>query len=724
MAESRSLAAFNIPAFQANAKLAMRRSDIFFALGIVGIITILVQPVPPVLLDLLLGLSITISVLILMTVLFVEKPLNLSSFPTILLVATLLRLALNIASTRLILSEGEKGTAAAGKVIEAFGHFVMGGSVLIGFIIFAILTIINFVVITKGSGRIAEVSARFSLDAMPGKQMAIDADLSAGLVDEDTAKARRKELEDESTFFGAMDGASKFVRGDAIAGLLITFINFIAGIIIGMIVHDMDFKGALETYTILSIGDGLVSQIPALIVSTAAGMLVTKSGTLGSADKAVLGQLSHFPTAIGVTSFLLFVMALLPGIPAPPFLVLSSGMAFITWTSWKASKLALANAGTAPGGAMARSKPGMMGGTLPSSGGQAGGAQDAASADDNMQGSLMIDSLRLELGYGLLPLINYQKGHRLTEQIKALRKQIAKELGFVMPPVRIQDNMQLPANTYVVKVKEMECARGDIRPDMLLVMDPSGNPITLPGEETVEPTFGLPAMWINDSFREEALFRNLTVVDPPTVITTHLTEVLKENISELLSYAEAQKLLDDMGKDHQKLIAETVPSQISVNGVQRVLQNLLSELISIRDLPTILEAIAESSRVTQNLTLITEHVRGRLARQISYAASNEQGYIPIVALSPQWEQTFVESLAGTGEDKTLSMAPTKIQEFIMAVRGKFDQLQQQGEMPVLLTSPSIRPYVRSIIERFRSNTVVMSQNEIHAKARIKTLGQI
>ncbi len=722
MAETRAIAPFfSVPGIQANARSALRRSDIFFALGIVGIITVLLQPVPPMMLDLLLGLSITISVLILMTVLFVEKPLNLSSFPTILLIATLLRLALNIASPRLILTEGDKGTQAAGKVIEAFGHFVMGGSVIIGFIIFAILTIINFVVITKGSGRIAEVSARFSLDAMPGKQMAIDADLSAGLIDEDAAKARRKELEDESTFFGAMDGASKFVRGDAIAGLLITFINFIAGIIIGMLMHDMSFKGALETYTILTVGDGLVSQVPALIVSTAAGMLVTKSGTTGSADKAVLGQLSRFPTASGVTAFLLFMLALLPGIPAPPFFLLSAGMGFITWTSVKAAKVAAAAAG--PGGAVARRSAGPGGPmTVMGQPGQPGEA--APAAEENVQSSLQIDSLRLELGYGLLPLINYQKGHRLTEQIKALRKQIAKELGFVMPPVRIQDNMQLPPNCYVVKVKEMECARGDIRPDMLLVMDPSGNRISLPGEETVEPTFGLPAMWISDQYREEALFRNLTVVDPPTVITTHLTEVLKENISELLSYAEAQKLLDEMGKDHQKLIAETIPSQISVTGVQRVLQNLLSELVSIRDLPTILEAVAESSRVTQNLTLITEHVRGRLARQISYAASNEQGYIPIVAMSPQWEQVFVESLVGTNEEKTLSMPPTKIQEFIMAVRAKFDELQQKGEMPVLLTSPAIRPYVRSIIERFRSQTVVMSQNEIHSKARIKTLGQI
>lgn len=710
--------ALSLPGMQQSARVMLRRSDIFFALGIVGILMVLLMPIPPGLLDFLLGTSITFSVLILMTVLFVDKPLAFSAFPTILLISTMLRLALNIASTRLILSNGHTGTAAAGHVIEAFGHFVMSGSVLIGGIIFAILTIINFVVITKGSGRIAEVSARFSLDAMPGKQMAIDADLSAGLVDEDTAKARRKELEDESTFYGSMDGASKFVRGDAIAGLLITFINLIGGIIIGVALNDLSFGDAVKTYTILTIGDGLAAQIPALIVSTAAGMLVTKAGVSGTADKAVFGQLSASSTPLSITSFLLLVIALMPGIPHLPFLVLAAITGFLAYLSTKTKREALA--ATAKGGGVAqRTGPGgaMLAGGQP-------GQPEAAPAQENITETLHIDSIRLELGYGLLPLINYQKGHRLTEQIKALRKQIARELGFVMPAVRIQDNMQLPANSYVVKVKEMECGRGEIRPDMLLAMDPSGNKISLPGEETREPTFGLPAMWINDSYREEALFRNLTVVDPPTVITTHLTEVVKENIAELLSYAETQKLLDELGKDHQKMIAETIPSQISVTGVQRILQNLLGELISIRDLSTIMEAVAESSRITQNVTTITEHVRTRLARQISHMAINDDGFIPIVAMPPAWEQVFVDSITGPTEDRQLTMPPSKIQEFITAVRTKFDQLAMQGENPVLLTSPAIRPYVRSIIERFRASTIVMSQNEIHPKAKIKTLGQL
>lgn len=696
-----------------------QRADILFALGMIGIISVLIFPVPPILLDLLLGISFTISVLILMTVMFVSRPLDLSSFPTILLISTMLRLALNIATTRLILAHGHEGPHAAGGVIEAFGSFITEGSVLIGAIIFAILTIINFVVITKGSGRIAEVSARFSLDAMPGKQMAIDADLSAGLIDEKEAKARRKYLEDESTFYGAMDGASKFVRGDAIAGLLITFINFLGGIIIGVALNDMPFKEAVNTYTMLTIGDGLVSQIPALIVSTAAGMLVTKAGIDGSADKAVLGQLSRLPTPLGVTSFLCFMFALLPGIPMAPFMTLAAVTGYLCYYLIKNDSMIkqAAAVGGVPvaGGTKMPSGEILPPGTMP-------GAPPPV--EEKIAETLQIDSLRLELGYGLLPLINYNKGHRLTEQIKALRKQIARELGFVMPPVRIQDNMQLPANTYVVKVKEVETARGDIRPDMLLVMDPTGGKITLPGEETIEPTFGLPAMWVTENYREEALFRNYTVVDPPTVITTHLTEVIKENMAELLSYAETQKLLDDLSKEEQKLISETIPSQISVTGVQRVMQNLLAEHVSVRDLPTIMEAIAESSRITQNLMLITEHVRMRLARQISHAATNEEGYIPILAMTPAWEQSFIESLSGEGDEKILSMAPTRIQEFITIIRQKYDQLAMQGESPVLLTSPMIRPYVRSIIERFRPQTVVMSQNEIHARARIKTLGQL
>ncbi len=689
-----------------------RRADIFFAIGVMCILTVLILPLPPFLLDLALAISLTLSVMVLMTCLFVEKPLQFSAFPTVLLIVTMLRLALNIASVRLILGHGHEGTGAAGHLIQAFGGFVMGGNLVIGAIVFGILTIINFVVITKGSGRIAEVSARFSLDAMPGKQMAIDADLSAGLITEDQAKERRKELEDESNFFGSMDGASKFVRGDAIAGILITFINFIAGILIGVVQNGLTFQQALNTYTILTIGDGLVSQIPALIVSTAAGILVTKSGVQGSAEKAVIGQLVRNPSSLGITSGFLGLLSLLPGIPIIPFAGLAGLTGYLCWYMMQNPNAAQQNKKDASG------KP------LKQLEGPAGATADGKPAEEQASDFLQIDALRLELGYGLLPLINYQKGHRLTEQIKALRRQMARELGFVIPSVRIQDNMQLPPNTYVVKVKEIEAARGDIKPEMLLVMNPAGGKINLAGEETTEPTFGLPALWITENLREEALFRNYTVVDPPTVITTHLTEVVKDNMSELLSYAETQKLLDDLGKTQQKLVAETIPGQISVGGVQRVLQTLLREMVSIRDLSTIVEAIAEASRSTTNFIIITEHVRGRLARQISHANINENGYIPIIALSPAWEQLFIEAITGNGDDRVLSMAPSRIQDFINSVRQIFDKFATQGELPVLLTSPSIRPYVRSIIERFRPSTVVLSQNEIFAKSRIKTLGQI
>lgn len=689
--------------------------DVLFAVGIISILTVMLFPVPTGLLDFLLSISITFSILILLNVLFIEKSLDFNSFPTILLIAAMLRLALNIATTRTILSEGHTGPSSAGHVIEAFGTLVIGNNVLIGAIVFAILTLINFIVITKGSGRIAEVSARFSLDAMPGKQMAIDADLSSGLIDETTAKKRRKELEAENTFFGAMDGASKFVRGDAIAGIIITFINFVAGIIIGVVQRDMAFGDAVSTYTTLTIGDGLVSQIPSLIVSTSAGLLVTKSGVEGSADKAVFGQLGSFPQALAMCSGLAFFMGLIPILPTIPFFIISALSGTAAWYGMK--RQAAEEAGVITG------KPGeTTAGQTPE---QRAEKEAAAEVEEDPIGkALQIDATRLELGYGLLPLINYGKGQRLTEQIKALRKQMAKDLGFVMPAVRIQDNMQLPANTYVIKIKEIECGRGDVRPDMLLVMDPKGGSIDLPGEDTTEPTFGLPAKWLSESSREEALFRNYTVVPPPTVITTHLTEIVRENIAELLSYSETQKLLDALDEDQQRLVSDTIPSQITVSGVQRVLQNLLSEQVSIRDLPTILEAVAESSKITQSLTLITEHVRTRLGRQISYANSDGQGQLTMVGLSPKWEQAFGESLTGQGEERQLAMAPTILQDFIKHTRTSFEKFAIQGDLPVLITSPAIRPYVRAVIERFRPSTVVMSQNEIHPKVKLKNVGQL
>ncbi|MCK5555985.1 MAG: flagellar biosynthesis protein FlhA [Alphaproteobacteria bacterium] len=678
------------------------KGDVALALGIVAILVVLILPLPTWLLDISLALSLSFSVLILMTVLFIDRPLDLSSFPSILLISTMIRLSLNLASTRLILANGHEGKDAAGHVIEAFGSFVMQDNFVIGVIVFSILVIVNFVVITKGAGRIAEVAARFSLDAMPGKQMAIDADLSAGIINESEAKARRLALEQESGFFGAMDGASKFVRGDAIAGLLIVFINIIGGIVVGVAQKDLGFSEAAGAYTYLTIGDGLVTQVPALIVSVAAGLLVSKAGVKGSTDKAIFAQLSNHPQALILSAVLMTVLAVLPGIPAFPFMLMAGTAGFFAYSVRETRKSELATKVETERVEQAK---------IPV-------------AEEPISRALAIDTLRIELGYGLLPLVNSKEKGKLTDQIKGLRRQLAEDMGFILPSVRIQDNLQLPATTYVVRIKEIEAGKGEISPDMLLCMNPSGDKIDLPGEATREPTFGLPAMWISQDSREEAHFKGYTVVDPSTVVTTHITEIIKDNMSDLLSYAETQKLLDELPKSHQKLVADVLPTKISLTGLQRVLQNLVSERVSIRDLPTVLEGVAEATGFTNNITLITEHVRARLSRQICDQYTNKAGVMPLVTLSADWEQAFAESLTGQGDDKQLAMPPSKLQEFIQSVRKIYEDLAMKGEAPALLTSPGIRPYVRSIIERFRPQTIVISQNEIHPRAKIQTLAQI
>ncbi|MDN4631516.1 flagellar biosynthesis protein FlhA [Sphingomonas sp. PsM26] len=677
--------------------------DMALAIGVVAIIAMLILPMPAWLLDLGLALSITLSVMILMTALFIEKPLQLSAFPTILLIATMLRLGLNLASTRLILAHGHEGAQAAGGVIGAFGEFLIGGETVIGLTIFAILVVINFVVITKGAGRIAEVAARFSLDAMPGKQMAIDADLSAGMITEQQARDRRSEVEAESGFYGAMDGASKFVKGDAIAALLITAINVVVGLIIGVAIHGVPFGEAFHTYTLLTIGDGLVSQIPALIVSMAAGLLVSKGGIAGKTGAALGEQLGRYPKAFGMVSALMGALALLPGLPFVPFALFSGLAGYAAWSLSRAATVTAARAAAASAAAE---------------------AAESANAEEPISRTLAIDAVRIEIGYGLLPIINdAAREPRLDDQVRALRRQMATEFGFVLPAVRIIDNLALKPDEYLVTIKETEAARGEIRLDRLLVINPGGGQVGIPGEATREPVFNLPALWIDRDLREEAGFRGLTVVDAGTIITTHLTELVKGSIADLLSYTEVQKLLGEIHPDSAKLVAEIVPSRISVSGVQRILQNLLSEGVSIRDIPTILEGIAEAAPITANLTQMTEHVRARLARQIS-AQQAMDGAIPIVTLSPDWDMAFAESIIGQGDERQLAMAPSALQGFIAAVRETFDRLAGEGEIPCLLTNPSIRPFVRSVIERVRPATVVLSQNEIHARARVRALGSI
>ena len=676
--------------------------DLALAGGVVAIIAMLILPLPGWLLDMGLALSITISVMILMTALFIEKPLDLSAFPTILLIATMLRLGLNLASTRLILAHGHEGHDAAGGVIAAFGEFLIGGEVVIGLTIFIILMVINFVVITKGAGRIAEVAARFSLDSMPGKQMAIDADLNAGMIDEAGARARRAEVEAESGFYGAMDGASKFVKGDAVAGLLITGVNIFVGLVVGVLVHGLALGEAFHTYTILTVGDGLVSQIPALIVSTAAGLLVSKGGVVGKTGSALAQQLGRYPKAFGMVAFLMGALALMPGLPFIPFATFAALSGWLAWSMSKKADQDAAQERLAKAQEEAR----------------------AANVEEPVSRTVALDAIRIEIGYGLLPIINESRSEpRLDDQVRALRRQMATDYGFVLPSVRIIDNMALRANEYVVYIKETETARGELRLDKLMVINPAAGPATLPGEDTREPVFGLPAMWIDRDLREEAGLRGLTVVDCGTIIATHLTELVKDNIADMLSYLEVQKLLNEVHKDAEKLVAELIPSKISVSGVQRILQNLLNEGVSIRDVPTILEGVAEALPMTANISQITEHVRGRLARQIS-AQQSREGAIPIITLSPEWDQAFAESIVGQGDERQLAMAPSHLQSFIAAVRDSYDRMAQAGEIPCILTNPAIRPFVRSIVERVRPATVVLSQNEIHSRARIRALGMV
>lgn len=679
----------------------VNRGEVLMAVGVIGVIMLLILPVPKMLLDLLLAISLVSSVLILMTAVMMKKPLDFAIFPTVLLVSTLFRLGLNLASTRLILTKGQEGHDSAGQVINAFGELMMGGNFIIGVIIFAIILVVNFVVITKGSTRIAEVSARFTLDSMPGKQMAIDADLSSGLITEDQAKLRRKELEQESTFFGAMDGASKFVRGDAVAGLIITFINAIGGILIGTLQHGMPAMDAANTYVQLTIGDGLVTQVPAIIISIAAGFLVSKAGVEGTADKAMVTQLATNPVSLGVVSGAAGLIGLIPGMPLIPFAALAIGSGFMAWRLGRQ-----------------RLKP------QPTEAEVAAAAAPKEEVEEPISNVLTIDEVKIELGYSLLSLINDLEGRRLTDQIKALRRSLAQEYGFVMPQVRILDNMRLPTQGYAIRIKEMEAGAGEVRLGHLMAMDPAGGQVELPGEHMREPAFGLPATWISETLREEATFHGYTLVDPSTVLTTHLTEILKENMADLLSYGEVQKLLKELGTEEKKLVEELIPSVVSVTTLQRVLQALLREKVSIRDLPAILEGLAEAAPHSTSVTTLVEHVRARLARQLCWQHQGGDGALPIVTLSPEWENAFAESLIGGGEDKQLAMAPSRLQDFIRAVRDTFERIAMSGENPVLLTGPQTRPYVRSIIERFRGQTVVMSQNEIHPRAKLRTLGQV
>lgn len=677
------------------------------AIGVLALIVMFFIPLPSFLLDMLIALNITIGLLVLLTTLFVQRALEFTAFPMLLLVTTTFRLALNVASTRLILEDGHMGTAAAGHIIEAFGQVIMGGNFVIGLVIFLVLIIVNFVVITKGSGRIAEVAARFSLDSLPGKQMAIDADLNAGLIKEDEARSRRKDLEIETGFYGSMDGASKFVRGDAIAGLIITALNLLVGTGVGAFQHGLSFMDAMNRYVVLTVGDGLVAYIPALTISIAAGMLVSKSGTIEGAGTAVFGQLLGNYRAMFVASGLMVIISLLPNMPVLPFWALGGALGMLAWYNYQEAI-----------------KPPPPTKEQVQAQQEAVKAKSAPPPEPPLASLLHVDTLRLELGYGLLGMLDESKGGRLTEQIKAMRRQMARDIGFVVPSIRIQDNLQLKGGEYALYIKEIKAGGGTLEPGQYMAMDPTGGQAPkIEGKPTIEPTFGLPAIWINEGQREQAQFNGYTVVDCSNVIVTHLTEVVKDNLSELLTRGELDKLIDEIRPNHGKLIDELMPDKLPKAILQKVLQNLLRERVSIRDLPAIMEALAEMQGV-RNITALTEHVRAKLARQLSTQNSGADGTLQIVALSPAWEREFQESLHTEGDERQLAMAPEKVQTFLKTARDTFEKQFNQGNHPILLTSPMSRPFARMLLERALPSVAVLSQAEVNPKAKLKTVATV
>ncbi|ETX28914.1 flagellar biosynthesis protein FlhA [Roseivivax isoporae] len=675
--------------------------DVGFAIGVTLVLAMLFVPLPAFLLDLGLAISLSVSVLILMVALWIKAPLEFNAFPTLLLVVTLMRLSLNVASTRLILSEGHTGTGAAGGVIEGFSRFIVAGSYAIGIVIFAILVVINFIVITKGSTRIAEVSARFSLDAMPGKQMAIDADLGAGLIDDAEAQARRRKLEEETGFFGAMDGASKFVRGDAVAGIIIVLINILGGILIGTVQHGLSLSDAAATYTTLTIGDGLVSQIPALVVSMAAGLIVTKGGTEGAANEIVLSQLGRFPKALYMAGALLLGMGLLPGFPLAVFVVLAALMA---GTGVLLDRQTRRDARTK---AVAEKR-----------------AKDTPqlTEEEALKETMRVDDLCLELGAALVALSDSDDA-ALPGKIKSLRGLFAREYGFVLPAVRIRDEPSLPINTYRILVQGTEAVRGDIRPNGRMVLTPPEMTIKLAGEKARDPAFGLEALWVDRAGAQRAEEHGLTVVDPESVLTTHLTEVVKDHMAELLNYAAAKDAVERLDRDYQKLVADlNVPSPTIL--LQHVLQRLLAERLSIRNTPLIVEAIAEAARTTTNVTRVTEHVRQRLSKQICAALADAAGYLPVIGLSPEWERELLEAIRTNGDDQSFLMSPHRVQEFVLAARKEIQAQAQSDSWPAILVPAEIRPHVRSMLERVSPSTPIISHGEIHRKASLRTVGRI
>ncbi len=665
-------------------------------MAVIGILFVMIVPLPTVLLDILLSVSLTISIVILLMSMYVLKPLHFSAFPSVLLIVTLLRLSLNVASTRLILLHGNEGTEAAGQVIKAFGTFVVGGNYVVGFIVFTVLVLINFVVITKGATRIAEVAARFTLDAMPGKQMSIDADLNAGLISDTDARRRRAEVEKEANFYGAMDGASKFVRGDAIAGIIITLVNVIGGLIVGVMQQDMPVIEAARNYTLLAVGDGLVTQVPALIVSTAAGMLVTRTAAATELGVEIRDQLFVQPKAIALAAGMIFIFALIPGMPKFSFILVSSCIGLFAYhLTVKAAK----------GGEFEE--------TLP-----------ASPVEEVQEGVMPLDLMGLEVGYGLIHLVDASQSGELLQRIKALRKQTALEMGIIVPSIHIRDNMQLRPNEYSVLMKGVEIARGELMPGHCLAITADEFGLKVPGIATKEPAFGLPAVWVPEVDKESLQAKGVVVVDTATVITTHLTEIVKSHADELLGRQEVQHLLENLSRAYPKVVEEIVPKTVPLGTLQKVLQKLLRERISIRDLLAILETLADYYPLTKNVDVLTGYVRQSQARLITKQYQDQEGNITVMMVSPDIEDKISSAVQHTEYESFVSPDPNIVKTLVTNLQKIVTNFTTKGLQPILLCSPNARMSLRKTLEKYLPSLVVLSHNEIVRDANIKSLGMV
>ena len=683
-----------------NQNLLDKNTELLMATCVIIILLVMIIPLPSMILDLLLAMNITLSLTILLVGMYILKPTDLSAFPSILLIATLFRLSLNIASTRIILLHGHEGIHAAGKVISAFGNFVVGGNYLVGMIVFIILVVINFMVITKGSGRIAEVAARFTLDAMPGKQMSIDADLNAGLITEAEAKMRRREIAQESEYYGAMDGANKFVRGDAVAGIIITLINIVAGFAIGVFQNGMSFSDAAQNYTLLTVGDGLVSQVPALIISTAAGIVVSRAGSESSLGKSISTQITNQPKAIAFASVVLFFFGLFPGMPTIPFFILSAisgttATILINLDKQKNKEEQIEEIST-----------------------------ESETVPEVLSPLPPVDIIAMEIGYGLIPLVDSEQNGELLNRIKSIRHQIAQETGIVVPTVHIQDNMQLKPGGYSIILKGNEVASGEVMINHLLAISQDEANEKIDGIKTIEPTYGLPALWIKEQDREDAMMKGYTVVDVSTVIITHLGEIIKQHAHEYIGRQEVYQLVENLKGYHPKLIEELIPNLLPLGSIVKVVQNLLREQIPIRDFLTILETLADWASVTKDVDVLTDYVRQALSRTITKLYQTAEGSLPVVTLDESVENAISSAIQNTDHGSYLTIEPQTAQNIMQKIGECIEKFKNSNNQPIVMCSAQIRTHLKKLTERFIPNLVVLSYNEVLNNITIHNMGTV